>query len=110
MLASATTASLFPLITYPQIQRYHQVTDSSARRRPSILSVLNNLRTLSIVIGGGTLFRAFRSGKNVPANHTSLPITPHPGPLREIHGARAEYHEREPFRVPGVPCSCPLLQ
>src|SRR5882762_9450972 len=52
MSASASNASLFPLITYPQIQQYHEVTDSFAQRRPSILPVLNSFRTLSIATGG----------------------------------------------------------
>src|SRR5712675_489432 len=104
MSASASTASLFPLITYPQIKQYHEVTDSFARRRPSILRVLSNFRTLSIATGVVPLSAKFRSGKNV------RPIAPHVRPLREIYVAPPEYHGREHFRAPGVPCSCPPPQ
>src|SRR5712675_3695780 len=76
MSASASTASLFPLITYPQSQYYHELTDSFARRRPSILPVLNSFRTLSIATGVVPLSAKFRSGKNIPANRTSRPTTP----------------------------------
>src|SRR5258708_32088274 len=97
MSASASTASLFPLIAYPKSQHYLEITDSFARRRPSILPVLNDFRTLSVATGVVPLSAKFRSRKNVG------PIATHAGPLREIYVAPAEYHGREHSRVPGVP-------
>src|SRR5260221_11321798 len=100
MSASASIASLFPLITYPQSQHYHEITDPFARRRPSILPVLNDFRTLSIAIGGGTPFRQVPSREKYRANSTSRRTT------GEICRARPEYDERERFSVQGV---CVLL-
>src|SRR5712664_2906745 len=82
MSASTSTASLFPLITYPQIQQYHEVTDSLAQRRPSILPVLNSFRILSIATGGGTPFHQVPFREKHPANRTSRATTP-----RNIRGA-----------------------
>ena len=53
-------------ITSLQLQHLQSLTRSFAQRRPIISSVFNNFRTLSVVMGGGTLscqvFRGFRVG------------------------------------------------
>jgi len=66
MSVAVNTSTPFLPITSLQLQHLQAVTHSFAQRRWTISSVFNNFRTLSVVMGGGTLscqvFRGFRVG------------------------------------------------